>query len=42
MEAVRWGEIGATHVTLNTMDAGLETPDDHLDAIRRFKAALDG
>ena len=40
-EAVQWGEIGGTHVTLNTMDAGLETPDDHLDAMRRFKAALD-
>ena len=40
-EAVRWGEVGGTHVTLNTMDADLATPDEHLNAMRRFKAALD-
>ena len=34
-----WKAVGATHVTFNTMNAGLRTPDDHIDAIRRFKAA---
>jgi probable F420-dependent oxidoreductase len=37
MEA--WKELGATHVTLNTMKAGLTTPDAHINAIRRFHEA---
>ena len=28
-----WADAGATHVSLNTMGAGLETVDDHLDAL---------
>ena len=32
-----WRDLGATHVSVNTMRAGLETPDDHIAAIRRFK-----
>ena len=39
-EALSWGRIGATHVTLNTMDAGLSSPDAHIDAMRRFKEAM--
>lgn len=30
----RWVETGATHVGLNTLEAGLGWPDEHLDVIR--------
>ncbi len=32
-----WREMGTTHVSVNTMGAGLSTPTDHIDAITRFK-----
>lgn len=35
-----WQEIGATHVTLNTMGLGFATPASHLQALRRFAAHL--
>lgn len=35
-----WRALGATHVGVNTMAAGLTTPDEHIDAIRRFKEAI--
>ena len=31
-----WDALGATHVCLNTMNAGLKTVAEHLDAVRRF------
>ena len=31
-----WQSAGATHISLNTMGAGLATPQQHLAAIRRF------
>jgi hypothetical protein len=31
-----WRELGATHLTLNTMNAKLASPQGHLDAIRRL------
>jgi len=34
-----WKDMGATHVGLNTMKAGLNSPAAHIDAIRRFHAA---
>ncbi|MDP9236524.1 MAG: LLM class F420-dependent oxidoreductase [Chloroflexota bacterium] len=34
-----WRDLGATHVTLNTMNARLDSPQGHLDAIRRFREA---
>ena len=34
-----WQEMGATHVTFNTLRAGLGSPDEHIDALRRFKEA---
>ena len=37
-----WEELGATHVSLNTMRAGLSSPQQHIDAIRQFKEAMDG
>ncbi len=32
-----WRGLGASHVSVNTMNAGLTTPQAHIDAIRRFK-----
>lgn len=34
-----WKKLGATHVSFNTMKAGLKSPSAHIDAIRRFKTA---
>jgi probable F420-dependent oxidoreductase len=38
--ADEWRALGATHLSLVTMRAGLSTPQAHLDAIRRFRDAL--
>lgn len=35
-----WQEIGATHVSLNTMGLGFATPASHLQAMRHFAAHL--
>ena len=35
-----WDAASVTHLSLNTMNSGLSTPSDHIDAIRRFKEAL--
>jgi probable F420-dependent oxidoreductase len=34
-----WQALGATHLSLNTMRHGFETPSAHLDALRRFAEA---
>ncbi|HYM16820.1 MAG TPA: LLM class F420-dependent oxidoreductase [Dehalococcoidia bacterium] len=34
-----WRGLGASHVSVNTMNAKLPSPEAHIDAIRRFKAA---
>ena len=34
--------LGVTHVSVYTMGAGLSSPQDHIDAIRRFKEAVEG
>jgi hypothetical protein len=39
--AREWRDLGATHVSVNTMGAGL-TPRGHIDAILKMKPALDG
>jgi alkanesulfonate monooxygenase SsuD/methylene tetrahydromethanopterin reductase-like flavin-dependent oxidoreductase (luciferase family) len=31
-----WRAMGATHVSFNSMNAGLASPQAHIDAIRRF------
>jgi probable F420-dependent oxidoreductase len=31
-----WRELGATHLSFNTMGAGYSSPQQHVDAIRRF------
>ena len=39
-DVVAWQSLGATHVSVNTMNAGLSSPDAHIDAIRRFSEAV--
>lgn len=41
-EAAAWRDIGATHVSVNTRNAGLTFPEGHLSTVRRFKETLDG
>ena len=38
----RWRELGATHVALSTMNAGLAKPDDHLRVLREYWDAVSG
>jgi len=38
----RWKGLGATHLSVNTMRAGLNGAAAHIDAIRRYKEAVDG
>ena len=38
----RWTSLGATHLSVNTMGAGLAGADAHIEAIRRYKEAVDG
>lgn len=35
-----WRGLGATHLGLNTMGAGLASPQAHIEALRRFKAEI--
>jgi len=35
-----WKALGATHVGINTMKAGLTKPEDHIQAIRKFAEAF--
>jgi probable F420-dependent oxidoreductase len=37
-----WARVGATHLSVYTMKAGLKGPDQHIDAISRFKEAISG
>ncbi len=37
-----WRELGATHMSINTMNAGIDSPQGHIEAIRRFKEAAEG
>ncbi|HET6313878.1 MAG TPA: LLM class F420-dependent oxidoreductase [Chloroflexia bacterium] len=32
-----WRDLGATHMSINTMGMGLASPDEHISAIERFK-----
>jgi probable F420-dependent oxidoreductase len=40
--AHRWQAAGATHLTVNTMGQGFDTPARHIAAIEAFKRAWDG
>ena len=35
-----WEDMGATHVSVNTMRAGLNSPQDHINAIQQFKEVI--
>ena len=37
-ELEAWKTLGATHVSFNTMKAGLNSASAHIEAIRRFQA----
>ena len=39
-EAQGWKKLGATHFSVNTMNSGLASPQAHIEAIGRIKAAL--
>ena len=39
-DAAAWAEAGATHLSINTMRAGLDGPDAHIKAIEEFKQAV--
>jgi alkanesulfonate monooxygenase SsuD/methylene tetrahydromethanopterin reductase-like flavin-dependent oxidoreductase (luciferase family) len=41
-EISKWKELGATEISVNTMKAGLSSPNAHIDAIRRLKEAVAG
>ncbi len=36
-ELERWREAGGSRASINTMGAGLRTPADHIDALRRYR-----
>jgi alkanesulfonate monooxygenase SsuD/methylene tetrahydromethanopterin reductase-like flavin-dependent oxidoreductase (luciferase family) len=36
-EAQAWKALGATHLSVNTMRAGLDSPEAHIEAIGRFR-----
>jgi alkanesulfonate monooxygenase SsuD/methylene tetrahydromethanopterin reductase-like flavin-dependent oxidoreductase (luciferase family) len=38
--AKAWEVLGATHISVNTMRAGLESPQAHINAIRQFKEVV--
>ena len=31
-----WRDLGATHISINTMNSGMKSPQDHMDAITAF------
>jgi probable F420-dependent oxidoreductase len=39
-EVEQWRQVGATHVCVTTMRAGFTSPQEHLTAIRQFKAEM--
>jgi probable F420-dependent oxidoreductase len=39
-EIEAWKKLGATHVGINTMKAGLQNPAAHIEAIRQFHRAI--
>ncbi len=38
-ESEAWQEMGVSHVSFNTLRAGLGSADEHIDALRRFREA---
>ena len=39
-ELTAWAEAGASHVSVNTMGAGLKSVDDHLAALSQVAVSL--
>ena len=39
-EAAAWQDLGATHLSVNTMRAGFSSTQEHIDAIEKFKQAV--
>ena len=35
-----WRELGATHLSVNTTNAGLDSPQAHTEAIQRFREVV--
>jgi len=35
-----WRSLGATYISINTMNAGLRSPQEHVETIARYKEAL--
>jgi hypothetical protein len=35
-----WCDLGATHLTIDTMGLGLRAPDEHLEQLRQMKELL--
>lgn len=40
--AAAWRGLGATHISVNTMDAGLQSLQDHINTIEQFKEVVIG
>ncbi len=40
--AEAWRKLGATHLAIATMNAGLGSASDHIDAVRRYREAVPG
>ncbi len=40
--AQAWRDLGATHLSVNTMGAGFTSPQQHIDAVLRWKEAVEG
>ena len=40
--AAAWRDLGATHISVNTMEAGLQSPQDHINTIQQFKEVVGG
>ena len=40
-EAKGWEELGATHLTVGTGAVRLNSPDEYIEAIRRFKEVME-
>jgi probable F420-dependent oxidoreductase len=38
--ANQWRRLGATHIAVNTMRAGFSSPQEHIEAIGRFKSTI--
>ena len=41
-QALAWRNAGATHLSVSTTGVGFSSPDQHIDALRRFKEASAG